>query len=172
MADPEVLRSAAMSASGDPRPQRPDAGADELETRLIATIPRLMRHLLAHARRRTAWKRLTYQQYNVLRIIHSEGPMPQAEIARRLFVTAPVITRLAAGLVEAGLVEKGGDPNDRRSVRLTLTRSGRRRATAMRSDLLAAAKELIEPLPEDRRAAVAAALDELQVLLPSRRPTR
>ncbi len=161
-----------MSVTGGPRPQRPGAGADELETRLIATIPRLMRHLLAHARRRSTWKRLTYQQYNVLRIIHSEGPMPQAEIARRLFVTAPVITRLSAGLVEAGLVEKGGDPDDRRSVRLTLTRSGRRRATAMRRDLLAAATELIEPLPEDRRAAVAAALDELQVLLPSRRPTR
>lgn len=126
----------------------------------------VMRHLLAHARRRATWKRLTYQQYNVLRIIHSSGPMPQAEIARRLFVTAPVVTRLAGGLVEAGLLERGKDPRDRRSVRLTLTRSGRRRATAMRRDLLAAAAELIEPLPEERRAAVSAALEELQVLLP------
>ena len=131
-----------------------------------------MRHLLAHARRRATWKRLTYQQYNVLRIIHAEGPIPQAEIARRLLVSAPVVTRLAGSLVEAGLVEKGDDPNDRRSVRLTLTRSGRRRALAMRRDLLAAATELIEPLPEDRRASVAAALDELQVLLPGRGPTR
>lgn len=168
----EVLRSDVMPATGDPRPQRPDAGADELETRLIATIPRVMRHLLAHARRRSTWKRLTYQQYNVLRIIHSEGPMPQAEIARRLFVSAPVVTRLAGSLVEAGLVEKRSDPNDRRSALLTLTRNGRRRATAMRRDLLAAAQELIEPLPEERRAAVAAALDELQVLLPGRGPTR
>jgi DNA-binding MarR family transcriptional regulator len=172
MAGREVLRSDAMSATGDPRPQRSDAGADELETRLIATIPRLMRHLLAHARRRATWKRLTYQQYNVLRIIHAEGPIPQAEIARRLLVSAPVVTRLAGSLVEAGLVEKGDDPNDRRSVRLILTRSGRRRALAMRRDLLAAATELIEPLPEDRRASVAAALDELQVLLPGRGPTR
>jgi hypothetical protein len=39
---------------------------------------------------------------------------------------------------------------------------------AMRRDLLGAAHELIEPLPEDRRASVSAALDELQVLLPSR----
>jgi len=131
-----------------------------------------MRHLLAHARRHATWKRLTYQQYNVLRIIHAEGPIPQAEIARRLLVSAPVVTRLAGSLVEAGLVEKGDDPNDRRSVRLILTRSGRRRALAMRRDLLAAATELIEPLPEDRRASVAAALDELQVLLPGRGPTR
>ena len=49
---------------------------------------------------------------------------------------------------------------------LALTETGRRRARAMRRDLLAAARELLEPLPGDRRAAVAAALEELQVLLP------
>ena len=154
--------------AGAPGTQPPDRGADELEKRLIATIPRVMRHLVAHARRRAAWKRVTYQQYNVLSIIHTDGPMPQADIARRLLVTAPVITRLASGLVEAGLLERGRDPKDRRSVRLTLTRSGRRRAGALRRDLAAAAAELIEPLPPDRRAAVAAALDELQVLMPDR----
>jgi hypothetical protein len=53
-------------------------------------------------------------------------------------------------------------------VRLTLTRNGRRRVAAMRRDLERAAAELIEPLPAERRAAVAAALDELQVLLPGR----
>jgi DNA-binding MarR family transcriptional regulator len=108
----------------------------------------------------------------VLRIIHSEGPVPQAEIARRLLVSAPVVTRLAGSLVEAGLVERGRDPSDRRAVRLELTSSGRRQAAAMRRDLLKAAEELIEPLPEERRAAVAAALDELQVLLPGRTVTR
>ncbi len=127
-----------------------------------------MRHLLDHAQRRSSWKGVTYQQYNVLRIIHSEGPVAPAEIARRLMVTAPVITRLTSGLVEAGLVERGSDPNDRRSVRLTLSRAGKRRASGMRRDLMVAATELIEPLPADRRAAVASALDELQVLLPGR----
>lgn len=127
-----------------------------------------MRHLLSHARRRATWKRITYQQYNVLRIIHTEGPMPQAAIARRLLVTAPVVTRLASSLVDAGLLERGRDPKDRRSVRLTLTPTGRRRAAALRRDLEAAAAELIEPLPPDRRASVAAALEELQVLMPDR----
>jgi DNA-binding MarR family transcriptional regulator len=154
-----------------PGAQRVSVGTTEgLEARLIATIPWVMRHLLAHARRRRAWKQLTYQQYNVLRIILGDGPMPQAEIARRLLVTAPVVTRLAGTLVEAGLVERGRDPSDRRTVRLALTPAGRRQAAAMRRDLLAAARELIEPLAEGRRAAVASALEELQVLLPGRDP--
>src|SRR5688572_14426524 len=154
-----VLRSRATSVTAGVDANQPaDRAADELETRLIATIPLVMRHLLGHARRRSTWKGMTYQQYNVLRIIHSEGPVPQAEIARRLLVSAPVITRLASGLVDGGLLERGSDPRDKRSVRLTLTPAGRRRATGMRRDLVAAARELVEPLPAERRAAVAAAL--------------
>ncbi|MGH2429023.1 MAG: MarR family winged helix-turn-helix transcriptional regulator [Candidatus Limnocylindria bacterium] len=147
----------------------PLAGPDDgLEASLIATVAPVMRHLVAHARRRRTWSALTYQQYNVLRMIDVEGPSPQAEVARRLLVTAPVVTRLATTLAEAGLVERMADPKDKRTVRLALTPSGRKRARAMRRDLLAAASELLEPLPQERRAAVAAALEELQVLLPQR----
>lgn len=125
-----------------------------------------MRHLVAHARRRKTWSELTYQQYNVLRLIDTTGPQPQAEVARRLMVSAPVVTRLAAGLADADLVERRPDAKDRRAVLLALTPKGRRRARAMRRDLLEAARELLEPIAEERRAGVAAALEELQVLLP------
>ncbi len=140
--------------------------APSLEASLIATVAPVMRHLVAHARHRQTWSELTYQQYNVLRMIDTLGPQPQAEVARRLMVTAPVVTRLAAGLVDAGLVERRADAKDRRAVLLTLTPTGRRRARAMRRDLLAAAHELLEPLPEERRAARAAAREGLPLLLP------
>jgi len=133
---------------------------------LVATVAPVMRHLVAHARRRRAWSELTYQQYNVLRMIDTMGPQAQAEVARRLMVTAPVVTRLASTLAEAGLVERTPDPADRRSVRLALTPTGRRRARAMRRDLLQAAHELLEPVPVERRDVMIAALEELQVLLP------
>ena len=125
-----------------------------------------MRHLVAHARRHRTWGDLTYQQYNVLRMVDTLGPQPQAEVARRLMVTAPVVTRLAGTLAHAGLVQRRTDPKDKRAVLLALTAVGRRQARAMRQDLLRAAHELLEPIPEERRAGVAAALEELQVLLP------
>jgi DNA-binding MarR family transcriptional regulator len=146
--------------------------APSLEASLIATVAPVMRHLVAHARRRKTWSELTYQQYNVLRMIDTMGPQPQAEVARRLMVTAPVVTRLASTLADAGLVERKPDARDRRAVLLALTATGRRRARAMRRDLLAAARELLEPLPEERRAAVASALEELQVLLPGHSASR
>jgi DNA-binding MarR family transcriptional regulator len=143
-----------------------------LEATLIATVAPVMRHLLAHARRRRTWSELTYQQYNVLRMIDTMGPQGQAEVARRLMVTAPVVTRLATALSEAGLLERRPDPRDGRAVLLALTPKGRRRARAMRRDLVAAAGELLEPIPAERRDAVEAALNELQVLLPQQHETR
>jgi len=159
-----------MSISTRPsaRSGEPPGALDGLEAWLVATIPPVMRHLLAHARRRPAWAELTYQQYNVLRIIDGEGPTAQGEIARRLMVSAPVITRQAAALVDAGLVERQSDPADRRSVKLGLTTRGRRRVRAMRRELLAAAGELLAPLPDDQRENLAAALEQLRVLLPGR----
>jgi len=144
------------------------AGAnDGLEAWLIATIPPLMRHLLAHARRRPSWAEMTYQQYNVLRIIDADGPMAQGEIARRLMVSAPVVTRQATALADEGLVERQQDPEDRRSVKLSLTAKGRKQVRAMRRELLAAAGELLAPLPETQRATLATALEHLRVLLPA-----
>lgn len=144
------------------------AGEKEgLEARLVATIPPVMRHLLAHARRRPSWAEMTYQQYNVLRIVDREGPMAQGEIARRLMVSAPVVTRQATALTEVGLVERQPDTVDRRSIRLALTTKGRRRVRAMRRELLAAAGELLGPLPEAQRANLTTALEQLRVLLPA-----
>jgi DNA-binding MarR family transcriptional regulator len=139
---------------------------DGLEAQLVAIIPPVMRHLLAHARRRPIWAEMTYQQYNVLRIIDREGPMAQGEIARRLLVSAPVITRQAAALADGGLVERRPDAADRRSIHLALTTKGKRRVRAMREELLAAANELLAPLPESERLNLSKALEQLQVLLP------
>jgi DNA-binding MarR family transcriptional regulator len=157
-----------MTTSSPPARRRatPKTEAPTLEATLIATVAPLMRHLVAHARRRRAWSELTYQQYNVLRMVDTLGVQGQADVARRLMVSAPVVTRLAATLADADLVERRQDPKDGRAVLLALTPKGRRRARAMRRDLLEAARELLEPIPAERRAAVESALGELQILLP------
>ena len=158
------------SASSKARP-RAATEDDPLAEAVIATVPNVMRHLLAHARRRPSWVDMTYQQYNVL-LMTLDGDLSQGEIARRLIVTAPVVTRLASALVEAGLVERGEDPADRRSVRLKLTPTGKKRVAAMRRELVEAARELVEPIPAEERSALADALDQLQLLTPSRSASR
>jgi DNA-binding MarR family transcriptional regulator len=136
-----------------------------LEARLLATVGPLMRYVFAHARRNQTWSELTYQQYSFLRVLDVYGPSAPATISRHLMVAAPSITRTSGALTDAGLIERSRDPNDGRAVLLQLTNLGRRRVRAMRRELLRVIRELLDPLPEERRAALGTAFDELSRLL-------
>ena len=171
-----------MSVGNGPRksgPKRVKAGSPvargrnsvadtALEAQLLAAVGPLMRYVFAHARRRQSWSELTYQQYSFLRVLDLYGTSAPATIARHLMVAAPSITRTSAALVDAGLVEREPDPKDGRGVQLRLTRTGTRRVRAMRRELLTVIRDLLEPLPRSRRAALSAALGELRALLEDR----
>ncbi|NLZ39517.1 MAG: MarR family transcriptional regulator [Firmicutes bacterium] len=47
-----------------------------------------------------------------------------SELSKVMRVTSPTVTQLVNGLEERGLVERNVDPNDRRSILVTLTQEG------------------------------------------------
>jgi DNA-binding MarR family transcriptional regulator len=143
-----------------------NADAAGVEQPLVDTVPPVARLLLAFARHHKSWRELTYQQYNVLEIAATQ-PVSQADIARRLRVTAPVVTRMIAVLADSGLVERRPDARDRRRVRVLMTSAGRRRIAAMRRDLLTAAREMLAPLTDEQRSLIAETCRHLTVLLPA-----
>ncbi len=70
---------------------------------------------------------LTESSYNVLRILRGGGRAGRAssEIGRDMVVRVPDITRLVDRLVQQGLAERHRSEEDRRVVRVRLTRKGR-----------------------------------------------
>jgi DNA-binding MarR family transcriptional regulator len=66
---------------------------------------------------------LTIQKYRALSYLVG-NPASPSELARRLIVQPPVITRLIDGLVAQGLVERRRDESDHRRSSLVVTRSG------------------------------------------------
>ncbi|GAA4227073.1 MarR family winged helix-turn-helix transcriptional regulator [Actinomadura meridiana] len=60
----------------------------------------------------------------LLRVLAEEGPMRPGEMAARLAVEAPHVTRQLQRLEAAGYVERVPDPDDRRCLRVTLSRAG------------------------------------------------
>lgn len=153
--------------NGRPPATRVPSGPSDamLEARLLHTVGQLMRYIFAHARRRQSWSELTYQQYSFMRVLDLYGPSSPATISRHLLVAAPSITRTSTALVRAGLIERRPDQHDHRAVKLQLTAVGTRRVRGMRRELLTVIRRLISPLPEERRAALGSALDELNALL-------
>jgi len=69
---------------------------------------------------------LSSSTYNVLRILRGAGSPGLAcgDIAQRIIVPAPDVTRLIDRLERLGLVEREGDPDDRRVILVRLSRAG------------------------------------------------
>lgn len=69
---------------------------------------------------------ITDGQYSVLAWLDNHGPMTPRELAEAEHVQPPSMTRTINALVEAGLVERAGHPDDGRQVLVTVTEAGAR----------------------------------------------
>ena len=76
--------------------------------------------------------------------------MKVSEISKRLHVTPPTVTQLIKGLEINGLVERNGDPVDRRAVGIKLTEKGEKITRLATNDFLASINGLIEYLGEEQ----------------------
>ena len=69
---------------------------------------------------------LTDGQFSVLALLDRNGPLTPRVLAEHERVQPPSMTRTLAGLLARGLVDRAGDPTDRRQVIVGLTESGTR----------------------------------------------
>lgn len=124
------------------------AGArDEAHARLIEVMPALFRRLVVGLPNEVeGLAKVTTEQYGVLVYVLERDSVSMGELAVARNVALNTATSLVDRLVAAGLVERRGDPLDRRVVRVVLTPRGR---------------TLVEQLRTVRRAAIRAVLDEL-----------
>lgn len=104
-----------------------------------------VRALLEHAFEGSG---LTLGQYNVLRILRGAYPGGYAryEIARRLIVRAPDLTRMIDRLVKLGLVERARSAVDARHSLACITRRGLALLNRMRPDVDAVHRGLAKRL--------------------------
>jgi len=70
--------------------------------------------------------RLSLPQLRALALVDARGPVNLSAVAEGLGVNPSNASRACDRLVRNGLLDRREDPNDRRSVVLTLTREGRR----------------------------------------------
>lgn len=74
------------------------------------------------------WRDTSMREYDVLYTLskHLE-PLRQGELNRHVLLSQPALSRLVDRLVAQGMIQRGADPDDARSVRLSLTDEGRAR---------------------------------------------
>ena len=98
-----------------------------LEQRVAIALGRAVHQVIHRTEQVLKPYGLTPTQYNVLRILNGACPdgLCGTEIGKRLISQVPDVTRLLDRMVEAGLVARERDPNNRRFVTARLTDAGR-----------------------------------------------
>jgi DNA-binding MarR family transcriptional regulator len=89
------------------------------------------------------------------------GPLRLSALAERMGITAPTASRAVDGLVDLGLMERHPDPDDRRAVRIDLTRPGRKRVEEKKALAASALAPGVAALAAQDRAQLAALLTQL-----------
>lgn len=139
-------------------PVMSSAAADKHEQSLVsaAAVYGLLATLLRRAPRDISLTSLA-----TLSTLDRAGAKKITELAAIEGVTQPSMTTLIAGLEKAGLVERSGDPSDRRVSMVSLTSVGRDYVRRRRQTGTEAFAVLVGELPPDEAAALAAAVPAL-----------
>lgn len=89
--------------------------------------------MTAHARLSTrfsdegVFREASMREYDVLYTLAKHGePMRLSELRSGVLLSQPALSRLVDRLLARGLVDRCGDDEDRRAVRISLTEQGRR----------------------------------------------
>lgn len=110
---------------------------------------------------------ITFQQYNVLRILRGAGPdgLPTLEIGERMIQEAPGVTRLVDRLVRKDMVIRGRAIDDRRKVICRITPAGLDLVAELDEPCVRWDEELMAKLSEKDLESLIAILDRVRNVL-------
>lgn len=91
-------------------------------------------------------------QFAALSALSDLGPSAQRDVGDRLGLDPSDLVRLMDGLLQAGLIDRVRDAEDRRRYRITLTPAGRASLREARNTVAKAEQEALAPLTEAERA--------------------
>lgn len=134
------------------------AAERERAARLYLALGRLTRML-----RRTGG-RLSAGTVSALVSIAALGPVRAGDLATREGVAAPTLSRILATLDELGLIERAPDPEDGRSVLVSVTQAGQDELAELRARRTDVLLERMARLDPAERTALLAAVEAMEAL--------
>jgi DNA-binding MarR family transcriptional regulator len=165
----------AAAEPGDERPEQQPVRATEAAEpggegqgdarQLTDVVARLRRVLRASIRADYPWESLPMAQVELLQSLAETAPARVGDLAARQRLAPSTVSGLISQMINAGLVERGTDPRDRRVAVVALSEAGREQLAewnAAHQRRIAAALAELEPA---ERAAIDGALPALARLV-------
>jgi DNA-binding MarR family transcriptional regulator len=144
--------------------ERPDLDFAPLQ--VLSRVGRLAKHLDRARRAAFTASGLDSWEFDVLSALRRAGTPYQLSpktLLQQTLVSSGTMTNRIDRLVERGLVERRGDPNDGRGILVTMTPTGAARVDAAISQLLAAEAVLLGNLSATDQEHIAALLRKLSL---------
>ena len=107
---------------------------------------------------------MTPSRITALAVLAAEEPLRMGELAARLGISAPTVSRLVDHLVERGLLERVTDEDDHRATRVRLSADGHRGLAAVRDHGAGLLADRIAALDDAERTLLERALPVLERL--------
>jgi DNA-binding MarR family transcriptional regulator len=166
----QMVQRAATPGGGSTGSGEPSA--DYTAERMLQVLPQMFKQLMLQARGETpaAFGEVGETQFRIIHALNHEE-FTVGELAERMKVRAPTVSRMIDGLVSRGWVARQADPADRRKVCLRLTEHGRDLAGTMETRFCDAAARFLRPLSGEQLSGIVAACDTLEALLIAQRHT-
>lgn len=143
-------------------PAAPPAVASAPDARLLTeAVTRLRRALRASIRTDYPWETLPMAQVELLQVLAEHSPARVGDLAARQRLAVSTVSGLIGQMINAGLVARAVDPQDRRASAVTLTDAGRGQLTAWAQAHERRLSDALDSLDEAERSAVRTALPAL-----------
>ncbi|MDA9528497.1 MarR family winged helix-turn-helix transcriptional regulator [Bradyrhizobium sp. CCBAU 25338] len=104
---------------------------------------------------------MSAHQYRVLEALTERNGLPMGDLATRLFVDSPTLTKIIDRMVQSAEVYRGPDPNDRRKVLIFLSRRGAAHFEDIDPLISSIQQDILDRLGASDAAALTSLLSEL-----------
>ena len=138
---------------------RGDTGGDETLADAFRSVARQLRETSQETL--APWD-ITPSQFRALRVLHHHEALRLSDLSERLHIAARSATEVVDALEERGLVERHGDPGDRRATLVQLTEHGTSILDAIRVARGTEAERVFDRLSPADRDQLARLLRQLQ----------
>jgi DNA-binding MarR family transcriptional regulator len=139
---------------------------EESARQLLEVVPLVMQDIRSEMRRRGSLD-LSVPQFRVLAFVNRNEGASLWEVARHMGLTPPSTSRLVNNLIERDLMTRADHPEDRRRVRLTVTRRGRTILQKSTDETVSYLAKKLSGVDADSREVIEKAVEALRIIFAS-----
>ena len=108
---------------------------------------------------------LNHSHFQIMAVIKENGKLPISDVAKRLLISTPNMTKLITKLIDEEMIKRIPDKKDRRIINIDLTKKGEKYVESKFKQVQSSLKERLSTLPDEQLNKLNSSLENLRDVL-------